>query len=205
MKDGVPALSLGSEQQSSHCSVQQAFVDVVVRLVALLEHDNSHTNCIQRLLLTPCCRCSYLKKFVVFSFTTCILIFFGAKIDTKTSELPDLWLLSYWRATETQRLQLLLLWQETLSYLSIHSQRKCPCLTNTQPSLIFMQCGNTALSLSAHQQGKTWHFPQWVESPWSFCLSAELRMCLSCCMTSYSTWNVILSDPTDVIGAPIQF
>lgn len=53
MEDGVPALSLGSEQQSSECSVQQASVDGAVRTVALLEHDDSHTKYTQEPLLTP--------------------------------------------------------------------------------------------------------------------------------------------------------
>lgn len=38
MEDRVPALSLGSEQQSSHCGVQQPLVDGV-HVVALLERD----------------------------------------------------------------------------------------------------------------------------------------------------------------------
>lgn len=82
------------------------------------------------------CKIWYIWSLLLMGFTAFILFFFGEKPDTKiSSEQPDLWLPWFWGAAETQGLQLILLCQETSSYVSVHKQRKIPCLSDKYASI----------------------------------------------------------------------
>lgn len=133
------------------------------------------------------------KRFVVLGFATVILFFFRGK--KRAQKLVSCQIRNCRHSEVQQKLKGFdsSCGGERPRAASVHKQRNIPCLTITQ------HCSFLAPSCSAHQQGKTW------QSSWSFCPPAELGTSLSCCMTSRSTWVVILYDSTDILGAPIQF